>query len=183
MTGLPQGEPLEAESDVSHAAFSPNGHRVLVVAEDTARVWDVATSRPVSPPLREAHLREAHFSPDASRVLTLSTPGREWEPGWSQVLLWDVETGKTAAPPLIHEEGVISQAMFSPDGRRILTVKGQTARLWDAGTGEPVAPVFHHNDIVHQAVFSPEGRYVATAGNDRTVRLWDLANISGSNLA
>jgi WD40 repeat protein/serine/threonine protein kinase/tetratricopeptide (TPR) repeat protein len=183
LTGRPLGEPFEAESDVSDAVLSPNGQSVLVVAEGAARVWDLAGSRPVTPLLREAHLREAQFSPDGSRVLTRSTPEGEWEAGWSQVLVWDVATGKLAVPRLIREEGLISQALFSPDGRHILTVKGQTARLWDAGTGEPAAPLFHHNDVIQQAAFSPEGRYLATAGKDHTVRVWDLANSPGPNLA
>ena len=67
-------------------------------------------------------------------------------------------------------------AVFSPDGRTILTALGsETARLWDAATGRPIGVPMRHLDAVSHAVFDPWGRLVLTGGFDGTARLWDAA--------
>jgi WD40 repeat protein len=72
-----------------------------------------------------------------------------------------------------HEGGVWS-AVFSPDGRRILTASTDgTARLWDAETGAPGPVLRGHEGPVRSAVFSPDGRRILTASRDGTARLWD----------
>jgi tetratricopeptide (TPR) repeat protein len=40
----------------------------------------------------------------------------------------------------LKHEDTVNHAAFSPDGRRVLTADGRTARVWDADTWEPVAP-------------------------------------------
>jgi WD40 repeat protein len=71
-------------------------------------------------------------------------------------------------------EGPVRTAVFSPDGRRILTASWDgTARLWDAETGAPGPVLRGHEDPVESAVFSPDGRRIVTASPDRTARLWD----------
>ena len=47
-----------------------------------------------------------------------------------------------------------------------------TARLWDATTGEPLA-TFNHDDDVYAVSFSADGQHVATASRDNTARVWD----------
>ena len=53
-------------ASVSSVAFSPDGTRVLTGSRDkTARVWDVATGKPVTPPLQhEDDVESVAFSPE-----------------------------------------------------------------------------------------------------------------------
>jgi WD40 repeat protein/serine/threonine protein kinase len=86
---------------------------------------------------------------------------------------------KKALPPLIasfeHKE-LVFQVAFSPDAARILTASwDQTAKLWDANSGELVAS-FPHQGFVWHAAFSPDSARVLTASADHTAKLWDAAS-------
>ncbi|HET7384913.1 MAG TPA: TIR domain-containing protein [Pseudolabrys sp.] len=66
-------------------------------------------------------------------------------------------------------------ASFSPDGRRIVTAsEDNTARVWDAQTGEAIHILEGHTGSVRAAAFSPDGRRVVTASTDHTARVWNL---------
>ncbi len=79
-------------------------------------------------------------------------------------------------PPMRHE-GEVWSAVFSPDGRRVVTVSQDgAARLWDAASGAPVGTPIRHEVAVDSAAFSPDGRLVVTASGDSTARLWDAAS-------
>jgi WD40 repeat protein len=55
----------------------------------------------------------------------------------------------------------VYEAVFSPDGRYVLTAAADTARLWDAATGAELA-VLPHQHSINSAVFSPDGQRVLT---------------------
>jgi WD40 repeat protein len=70
---------------------------------------------------------------------------------------------------------------FSPDSRRLATSGDQTARVWDAESGKPLAVLHGHSFRVLSVAFSPDGRRLATSSRDKTARLWDAE--SGEQLA
>src|SRR5882762_9248504 len=67
----PQG-PLQHQELVRAVAFSPDGKTALTGSQDqTARLWDTATGKPLGPPLWHGQLVGAvAFSPDGKTVLT-----------------------------------------------------------------------------------------------------------------
>ena len=72
-----------------------------------------------------------------------------------------------------HTGSVVSVA-FSSDSKRILTGSSDnTARLWDAETGQEMAILKGHSAIVYSVVFSPDGSRVLTGSFDKTARIWD----------
>ena len=65
---------------------------------------------------------------------------------------------------------------FSPDGRQVLTGSSDnTARLWEAATGKPLATLSGHAGPVRAVAFSPDGRQMLTGSFDSTARLWEAA--------
>jgi WD40 repeat protein len=48
----------------------------------------------------------------------------------------------------------------------------ETARIWDARTGEPIGKPLHHDGRVRAATFDANGERVVTASDDKTARIW-----------
>ncbi|NIP86139.1 MAG: hypothetical protein GTO03_11455, partial [Planctomycetales bacterium] len=68
------------------------------------------------------------------------------------------------------------RAVFSPDGRYLLTAGNETsARLWDVATGQELRQFSGHTAPLGPVAFSPDGQQVLTGSLDRTARLWNIA--------
>ena len=75
---------------------------------------------------------------------------------------------------ILQHVNQVNSAQFSPDGKYIVTAfDDNTARVWDAKTGEPVTEPLKHEDSVNSAQFSSDGKYIVTASDDNTARVWD----------
>lgn len=76
----------------------------------------------------------------------------------------------------------IRSATFSADGTRVVTASSDnTARIWEAGSGNEIAVLTGHGSQVRTAMFSHDGRRVVTTSYDETARVWDVE--SGKQLA
>ncbi|BAY87946.1 WD-40 repeat-containing protein (plasmid) [Calothrix parasitica NIES-267] len=69
----------------------------------------------------------------------------------------------------------VGTAIFSPDGKRIVTASDDnTARIWDSN-GKQLAVLKGHKgrSFSGWTIFSPDGKRILNASDDNTVRIWD----------
>jgi WD40 repeat protein len=115
------------------------------------------------------------YSPNGERILTGSDDGT--------ARMWAVEGEKEifrlkrerAADGLAHE-GVVLDAAYSSDGRRLITVgEDEAVRVWNARNGAPIRQVDVHGGAVYGATFNPVDPSLAvSSGRDRRAVVWNV---------
>lgn len=153
--------------------FSPVGRELLIIENDSARVWNAATGTAVSPVVLEPEGdAKAHFSPDGMRVVQWSAATRS---GRSIARIWNARTGVIETQLQPHWRAT-NEVVFSPDGR--LTASGgddHNLLICDARTGAAVRPPCAHRQQVERVGFSPDGAIVWSMDDD-DITLWDTAS-------
>ncbi len=77
----------------------------------------------------------------------------------------------------IGHTGTINTAVFSPDGKYVLTAsRDHTARIYEVSSGKELHVLTGHTSYVSSAVFSPDGKYALTASWDKTARIYELSS-------
>lgn len=131
----------------------------------------------LSPEVAGSTLLSAAFSREGRRLVASN--------GQATARIFNTTTGQAVGKPLVHPtpevalEGPfqftpIPDVRFSPDGSSIATASwDESARLWDANSGEPLTPPLRHAGLVERVVFSRDGaRLAAVAGSG--IRVWDV---------
>ncbi len=98
------------------------------------------------------------------------------------IRLWDVKTGKHIRMLRGHQ-GDITFLSFSPDGSTLISIsKDMTINFWDIPSGELKLPFaiqgvisdkIETKEKIKRTFFSPDQSILITAGESRTIYLWD----------
>ena len=177
-TGQTAADPLTLRTEVYHVAFSPNGRQVLTAdAGQYARVWDVASGKAVTPPMRHRDHRLQNeyaisyrcwpiFTPDGKAVVTVY-PKRV-------ATIWDLDTGKARTPNMTGGFD-LHQVLISEDGARLLALAGNAGLIYQPESGRRIRSLPHPRESQH-ACFSPQGDLLATCSTAGLIHLWDPGN-------
>ncbi|MBI1221712.1 MAG: hypothetical protein GC180_03825 [Bacteroidetes bacterium] len=103
------------------------------------------------------------YSPDGTWILSASKDGT--------VKVWESESGREVKSfPQLHVN--VTQALFSPDGKKILATNGIAVLLLALDDSASIDLNKHLGRVNHMA-FSPDGKWIATACQDKSVRIFD----------
>jgi WD40 repeat protein/tetratricopeptide (TPR) repeat protein len=113
------------------------------------------------------------FSPDGKALVTGGID--------DAVCVWDLPAGTERWAQRQKHTADVTSVAFSPSGKLVLSTSfDSTAVVRNARTGAEVTTV-QHRGTVRSGVFGPRDEsYFATAGDDRTARLW---RVTGDSIA
>jgi WD40 repeat protein/serine/threonine protein kinase len=154
--------------EVLAVAFSPHGHCLATgTGGSAARLWDVATGRPLIAPMPHiGRVTAVAFSADGRRVASADQEG--------ETRLWDAVNGAPIGRPFSHKAPV-STLRFSRDGSALATAcRTRVPCLWLTATGQHVNRPRGDDVTVLAVAFQPHGDILATACEDGLVVCWNF---------
>lgn len=172
-------------------AFSPDGNRIATGERDygdrcSACIWNAATGQKIlTIKGHSTSINSIAFSSDGNQLLTANATPFDVIQNIREdntASLWDATTGhETLVLKAHHYE--INSAVFSPDGKHILTNSEEgTAKVWETDTGKLVLTIQlqPYINFISAAAFSPDGNFIVTVGGQHErpgeVNFWDASS-------
>jgi WD40 repeat protein len=153
---------VNTPAEVRSLSFNADGTQLAVgSADNKVRVYDA-----------QGHLREffthdaavqaVTFHPDGQHVF--STSADKTARQWTTALVWQA-----------HQAGPIHQAVFSPNGDRVITGgDDKRIKVWNAANGQELKEFAAHDGPITGVGINADGTRIVSAGADKTVKVWKL---------
>ena len=161
---------------VKNVDFSPDDSMLATGALDgTAMVWHLYDRQGVLPDQdifyeQESGVRVVRFTPDGSRLITISSHGR--------VRIWPLELGKREKTPVELNVRNVKKIAFSDDGLRMVTISDdKTVTTWRIDQiGPHGEPIILSQNASHESriSISSDGQWVLSYWWNDPLMLWKI---------
>jgi hypothetical protein len=163
----------------SQAVIAPDGNSIL---SNQGVLYDVKTDKVRYQLATEGQTRigSPHgfvYSPDGESIIAAilqDVPLGQGLPEVKGIQFWQTATGKPRMRLPVRE---FCHSAFSPDGRFLATLGGESIRLWEIVSGKEVFHLPIPGRLVGmwvQMAFAPDGRSLAIGLDDTTIVIWDM---------
>lgn len=161
---------LSHQGTVDCTAFSPDG-KILASGggyyDETVRLWEPATGKEILRLKHDGPVRDLVWSKDGKFLVTACDRGG--------IQFWNVAEGKQVRH--LAKVKTVYRLALSDDGKTLAlgeaTGEKYFLRLRDAATGMEL----HGFEVAraYNVAFSPDGQTVALGGEEKKIRLWEVA--------
>ena len=114
----------------------------------------------------EGAVLSVSFSPDGKVLMSGGTD--------KTFRVWNPSNGKELA--YFENGGAVRDTEIAPDGRFYIAAEGNGLLAWKTTSTAAVRTYTGYGGFVHTACFSPDGKTIAAAGQDKTIRIWNLGD-------
>lgn len=166
----------DADAGVAAAAISPDG-KIVGAVESNGRTRLFCREQNATLVLEEAHASYRRttigFSPDGKTILTGGINGfvHRWRHGIDAKHLY--RGPNQSFPPEFRS--LIRASVYAPDGSCVGTAHDDgTARIY-LEKAKLKHRLMGHEGGATCVAFTPDSKYIVSGGNDKTIRVWDIA--------
>jgi len=140
------------------------------------QVWDATTGKQLL--TYKGHsgaMAHVAWSPDSTKIASASYDGT--------VQVWNASTGQRLLT--CNQGEPVWSVAWSPDGKYIASGTGSaglngpvradnSAKVWDATTGQTVLTLNRGADEAYAVAWSPDSKDIAVGGDDHSIQVWNV---------
>ncbi len=153
---------------VPTVAIAPNGRWIASGCMDfSTHLWEVDSPHP-------KHTLSGHTTPVTSVAFSPDSQLLATTQGDRRVRIYQVESGELVAT-FAECDQIIQHVQFSPDQSHVALCVGNDIEYWHVESRSRIQTFRGHSAMVWSTDFSGDGSTLASASQDRSILLWDVA--------